>query len=142
MKIIFAIPNYNMRESLGRLLTGLSAEQADHIYVLDDASADGSADYVSAAFPEVTVVRGDLELRSTGLAQAVQDWFSNEKLGLAGSLILDRSGRPSRWNYGWTMGPVHDARGRVYEGLARMTPARHGGALPDPPACTEASGLL
>jgi GT2 family glycosyltransferase len=150
MKMIFAIPNYNMRESLGRLLTSLSAEQADHIYVLDDASADGSADYVSAAFPEVTVVRGDrnvgaagnrnrllpflsgdelvlyadadLELRSTGLAQAVQDWFSNEKLGLAGSLILDRSGRPSLWNYGWTMDPVHDARGQVYEGLARMTP--------------------
>lgn len=149
MKCILAIPNYNMRPSLAKLLASLAAEQFDEIYVLDDASADGSADFVSDAFPAVKVVRGernmcaagnrnrllpflsgdelvlfidaDSELLSHELPQAVARWFENDKLGLAGSLILDQSGRPRTWNYGWAMNPVKDARNAVYEHLARTT---------------------
>jgi GT2 family glycosyltransferase len=149
MKVILAIPNYNMRQALGELLTSLAAEQLDEIYVLDDASTDGSADYVSDAFPNVKMVRGehnvcaaanrnrllpflsgnelvlymdaDSELLSREVAQAVNGWFENDKLGLAGSLILDKSGRPRSWNYGWAMNPVSDARTAVYEMLARTT---------------------
>jgi GT2 family glycosyltransferase len=148
MRTVIAIPNYNMRESLGRLLAGLKDEEFDDIYVLDDASDDGSADYVTESFPGVTVLRGqanagapanrnrllphldgselilfadaDLELRSTDLAAAVRRWFTDDKLGLAGGLLVDQSERPARWNYGWTMHPVHDARGQVLEVIAGM----------------------
>jgi GT2 family glycosyltransferase len=149
MKVIVAIPNYNMRQSLSELLTSLTAEQLDEIYVLDDGSTDGSADYVSDTFPTVRVVRGehnagaaanrnrllpflsgnelvlyidaDSELLSSGLAQAVNDWFSNDKLGLAGSLIFDKSGSPRLWNYGWAMSPASDTRIEVYERLMQST---------------------
>jgi GT2 family glycosyltransferase len=149
MRTIIAIPNYNMRDTLGPLLASLRAEDAERVYVLDDASGDGSADYVADAFPGVTVVRGaanagaaanrnrvlghldgdeiilfadaDLELASSGLARTSRDWFvGNEKLGLAGGLLVDRSGHPARWNYGWTMHPVREARGEVYEQAAEM----------------------
>jgi GT2 family glycosyltransferase len=149
MRTIIAIPNYNMRDTLGRLLASLEAEESDHIYVLDDASRDGSADYVAGSFPAVTVVRGranvgaagnrnrvlrylrgdeivvfadaDLELKSSGLARTVQGWFADdEKLGLAGGLLVNSEGRPTWWNYGWTMHPVHEARGRILELVAGM----------------------
>jgi GT2 family glycosyltransferase len=146
MRTVVAIPNYNMRESLGRLLASLADEEFDYVYVLDDASQDGSADYVAESFPAVTLVRAktnggapanrnrllpyldgtefilfadaDLELRSTGLASTVRDWLSDDTLGLVGGMLVDRSGHPAPWNYGYTMHPVHDARGYLLEALA------------------------
>ncbi len=154
MRVVLAIPNYNMRQALGELLRSLAAERFDEIYVLDDASTDGSADYVAEAFPDVKLVRGghnmcaagnrnrllpflsgdelvlyldaDSELLSRGLAESVNRWFDDDRLGLAGSLILDKSGRPRSWNYGWAMNPVSDARNAVYEALTEMTwPGSH-----------------
>ena len=148
MRTVIAIPNYNMRESLGRLLASLADEEFDDIYVLDDASDDGSADYVAESFPTVTVVRAevnggaptnrnrllpyldgteyilfadaDLELRSARLASPVRRWLSDGTLGLVGGLLVDRSEHPAPWNYGYTMHPVHDARGNLLEAIARM----------------------
>lgn len=157
MRVIFAIPNYNMREPLGRLLTRLQREESEQVYVLDDASQDGSAEYVADAFPAVTVVRGEsnlgpagnrnrllpylhgdevilyvdagVELRSAGLAWTVQGWFADEKLGLAGGLVLGPDGHPQAWNYGQTMHPVREARGQVFEKFAGAlmpgTPLHH-----------------
>lgn len=148
MRVVAAVPNYNMRESLGRLLTSLQAEGFDRAYVLDDASSDGSADYVAAEFPWVTLVRGernagaaanrnrllpflsgdecvlfldaDLELRSAGLVPIVRDWLADDSLGMVGGLLVDRAGHPSMWNYGWTMNPVRDAREQVIATLATI----------------------
>jgi GT2 family glycosyltransferase len=153
MKVIFAVPNYNMRDNLGPLLARLVKEQQDAIYLLDDASTDGSAEFVEAEFPDVTLVRGDrnrgaganrnrllphlagdelilfldadLELRSTGLADAVTGWFANPRLGQAGSLILNPSGSPEIWNYGYFMDPRREARGEIYHLLME-----HGGQEP------------
>jgi GT2 family glycosyltransferase len=149
VRVILAIPNYNMRQALGELLASLAAEPFDDVYVLDDASTDSSADYVAEAFPQVKLIRGernacaaanrnrllpflsgdelvlyldsDSELLSRGLADAVNGWFADDRLGLAGSLILDKGGYPRSWNYGWAMNPVSDARNEVYEALARTT---------------------
>lgn len=147
MRVIFAVPNYNMRENLGQLLTSLSAEENDGIFLLDDASTDGSADYVEAIFPDIIVVRGernagaganrnrllpflsgqelilfvdaDQELKSAGLARTVRGWFADATLGLAGSLILDKSGAPYIWNYGFAMDPRRESRVGLYQFLER-----------------------
>jgi GT2 family glycosyltransferase len=146
-RVILAIPNYNMRQALGELLDSLAAEPFDEVFVLDDASTDGSADDVADSFPDVTLVRGERnicaagnrnrllphlagdelvlyldagsEVLSSGLAETARGWFENERLGLAGSLILDKSGRPRSWNYGWAMHPVSDGRNTVYEALEK-----------------------
>jgi GT2 family glycosyltransferase len=147
VKVIFAVPNYNMRGNLGPLLTRLVKEESDGIFLLDDQSTDGSAEFVEAEFPDVQVVRGDRnrgaganrnrllpylhgdelvlfldadsELQSTGLAAAVTAWFANPQLGQAGSLILDKSGSPYIWNYGYFMDPRREARGQIYNLLMR-----------------------
>jgi N-acetylglucosaminyl-diphospho-decaprenol L-rhamnosyltransferase len=155
MQVVAAVPNYNMRDSLGRLLARLQAEEFGRVYVLDDASTDGSADYVAAEFPWVTLVRGernagaaanrnrllpllsgdegvlfldaDLELRSAGLVPIVRGWLADDSLGMVGGLLVDREGHPSNWNYGWTMNPVRDAREQVIATLATI--AEPGSAL-------------
>jgi GT2 family glycosyltransferase len=155
MQVVAAVPNYNMRDSLGRLLASLQAEEFGRVYVLDDASTDGSADYVAAEFPWVTLVRGernagaaanrnrllpflsgdegvlfldaDLELRSAGLVPIVRGWLANDSLGMVGGLLVDREGHPTSWNYGWTMNPVRDAREQVIATLATI--AEPGSAL-------------
>ena len=60
MRIIAAVPNWNMGSSLIPLLASLSAESLDGIYVLDDASEDGSPGQVETTFPDVVVVRGEI----------------------------------------------------------------------------------
>lgn len=46
LPVIAAIPNYNMAESLRRLLPQVVAQHYDAVFVLDDASTDHSADVV------------------------------------------------------------------------------------------------
>jgi GT2 family glycosyltransferase len=155
MQVVAAVPNYNMRDSLGRLLTSLRAEEFSRVYVLDDASTDGSADYVAAEFPWVTVVQGernagapanrnrllpflsgdegvlfldaDLELRSAGLVPIVRGWLADDSVGMVGGRLVDTEGHSSVWNYGWTMNPVRDAREQVIASLATL--AEPGSAL-------------
>jgi glycosyltransferase involved in cell wall biosynthesis len=147
MRVVAAVPVYNMSESLGALLPILVSEGFDEVVVLDDASSDGSAD-IAAAFEGVTIVRGtenigcganrnrilpllrdedvvlfldaDLEMRSTGIAAAVRGWFADPVVGAAGGLILTGTGTPMHWNYGSFMNPLQDARTKVYEELIRL----------------------
>jgi len=149
MKVIAAIPNYNMRKGLAQLLPGLLTEKFDAIYVLDDASTDGSPDYVEKAFRKVRIVRGeenigaganrnrllpflsgnelvlfldaDLELQSEHFVDKIRKWFANPKIGIVGSQILTKSGKPMFWNYGSAMSPVHDYRVEVYDAVAKQT---------------------
>jgi GT2 family glycosyltransferase len=149
MKVIAVIPNYNMLASLKQLLQSLVVERLDAVYVLDDASTDGSADYVEANFPTVTVVRGrrnvgaganrnrvipeltgdelilfldaDLELRSKELTRVVRKWFSGTEVGLIGGQILAKSGKPMFWNYGPAMNPIRDSRVQVYNAVRVQT---------------------
>jgi GT2 family glycosyltransferase len=155
VKTVAAIPNYNMRESIGVVLDSLLADEFDEVFVLDDASTDGSAEYLEAAYPAVTVVRGDrnlcdggnrnrllpflsdedlvlyvdadLTIESAGLARTVRRWFTRDNLGAVGGLLLDKNGKPIRWNYGWVMTPAGDARVQVYEDLEPFAP--HGSPI-------------
>lgn len=55
------IVNYNGREYLGRCLSSLLGEdrQDYEVILVDNASTDGSAEYVEQAFPEVMVIRNE-----------------------------------------------------------------------------------
>ena len=55
--VVAAIPNYNMADSLRRLLPQVLAQCYDKVFVLDDASTDDSVDVVSSFGGEVTLVR-------------------------------------------------------------------------------------
>lgn len=143
MRVIAAIPNFNMLSNLKPLLKSMLAESFDDVYLLDDASDDGSVEFVTAHFPGVKVLRGnrnvgaggnrnrilpelsgdelvlfvdaDLDVRSKGLVGIAQEWFADEKVGLVGGLILAKAGRPMFWNYGPAMSPGHDHRNEVYD---------------------------
>jgi GT2 family glycosyltransferase len=53
------VVNYNGKDYIGKCLTSVmsSISRDDEVLLVDNASADGSADYIERAFPEVRVVR-------------------------------------------------------------------------------------
>ena len=70
MTLSVIIVNYNVRRflenalsSLSRAMTGIEGE----IFVVDNASTDGSAEFVAAAYPQVHLIRN---LRNLGFARA------------------------------------------------------------------------
>ena len=73
------VVSYNTRDLLGRCLESLG--EADEVVVVDNASADGSAEMVASLFPSVRLVRNS-ENRGFGAA-------NNQGLDLvAGDLVL------------------------------------------------------
>lgn len=63
--VVAAIPNFNMAESLRRLLPQVLAQRYDGVYVLDDASTDHSLDVVREFGSDVQMVRSS-ENRGAG----------------------------------------------------------------------------
>ena len=57
MPIVAAVPNFNMAESLRRLLPQVLAQGYDGVFVLDDASTDHSVDVVNEYSSDVKMVR-------------------------------------------------------------------------------------
>jgi N-acetylglucosaminyl-diphospho-decaprenol L-rhamnosyltransferase len=55
--VVAAIPNYNMADSLRKLLPQVLAQSYDGVYVLDDASTDDTVDVVESFGGDVTLVR-------------------------------------------------------------------------------------
>src|ERR1700733_10790058 len=55
--VVAAIPNFNMAESLRRLIPQVLAQRYDGVYVLDDASTDHSVDVVNHFGSDVRMVR-------------------------------------------------------------------------------------
>jgi GT2 family glycosyltransferase len=88
-RVSVVVVSYNTREALRRCLASLG--EADEVVVVDNASADGSAEMVSAAFPASLLVQ-NAENRGFGAA-------CNQGLELAsGELVLllnsDAAARP------------------------------------------------
>ena len=77
-RVLAVIVAYNGRNWLERCLSSVSAD-AD-LYVWDNASKDGSADYVAQAFPHARLVRSDENLcfakpNNMGLEYALQEGY-------------------------------------------------------------------
>lgn len=136
-RVVAAIPNYNGGEYLQDLLRQTANQPFDQVYVLDDASTDGSVELIRHEFPFVTVVAAshnegpgvnrnrmmeqedeavilfvdaDMRLMSDNYVDVVRERFQDEMVGLLGGLVLDGRGQPMVWNYGFEMHPVHEAR--------------------------------
>ncbi len=56
LAVSVVIPNWNGRDLLEKYLPSIVAAHPDEILVVDNASTDGSADFMRAHFPEVTVL--------------------------------------------------------------------------------------
>ncbi len=127
--VIAAIPNYNMGESLRRLLPQVLAQEYDAVYVLDDCSRDNTAD-VLRQFPEVKVILGsrnvgaagnrnriliaapqwpdalvhfidaDVHLDTPHIPRTLRQIFKDTSIGLAGGLVRCPDGRQNAFNYG------------------------------------------
>jgi len=128
LPVIAAIPNYNMAESLQRLLPQVLKQGYEHIYVLDDASTDNSREVVAAFGPAITFVAGqenlcsggnrnrilevlptnaiihfldaDTELEGSNVAQTIQGLFQGSSLKIVGGLVKTPGGTQQIWNYG------------------------------------------
>jgi N-acetylglucosaminyl-diphospho-decaprenol L-rhamnosyltransferase len=57
LPVVAAIPNFNMAESLRRLIPQVLAQRYDAVYVLDDASTDHSIDVANEYGRDVSVVQ-------------------------------------------------------------------------------------
>jgi glycosyltransferase involved in cell wall biosynthesis len=57
LPVVAAIPNFNMADSLGRLIPQVLAQGYDRVFVLDDASTDHTVDVVSDFGDDVHLVR-------------------------------------------------------------------------------------
>ncbi len=131
LAVSIIIPNYNGEQILPRALT--SATEAVRVYagqseiiVVDDASRDNSIDLISQNFPDIKLVRHEVnkgfsEAIHSGVQAAVYPivillnsdvypdrhfidplirWFDREDTFSVSPLILDQGGNPSRvsWN--------------------------------------------
>ncbi|MDO8639069.1 MAG: glycosyltransferase [Candidatus Daviesbacteria bacterium] len=66
MKITLAIPNYNGLENLKILIPEVLKEGFEQIYVLDDKSTDDSINYLTKHFPQIKVIKGEINLGPAG----------------------------------------------------------------------------
>ncbi len=67
--ISFVVVTYNSRKTIGECIASILAQDARpiEIFVVDNASADGTPDFVDAKFPSTTVMRNDV---NTGFGSA------------------------------------------------------------------------
>src|SRR5664280_2439675 len=127
MKVYLVVVNYNCLVNLKKLLPRVLKEDVDAVYVLDDASTDGSADYIAENFPAIRLIKGtdnrgaggnrnriiderlkgviffldaDMELRVRCVGKIIKKQYADKKSAMIGNLILNKSGKPMEWNYG------------------------------------------
>lgn len=129
LPVVAAVPNYNMAEQLGELLPQLAQEDYADIFVLDDASTDGSREIVEeldlgVRFIPSEVNRGagatrnqvlgelaghevlihfidaDTDLLTSRVAEVARDVMPSFLVGFIGGLALNPDGTQNIWNYG------------------------------------------
>ena len=139
MKVSLAIPTYNSAQNLKNLLEQVLNQGFDAVYVLDDASSDGTVSLVSKYPVElirgesnlgpggnrnrvlkrvndgiITFLDADMELRGDQIAKRVKEIFSVEPVDLVGHVVLNKQGEPMAWNYGLEMHPVEEAMAHAW----------------------------
>ncbi len=122
-RVVAIVVSYNVRDHLGRALASLAVLPDVATVVVDNASADGSADFVAAEFPSVRLVRSatnagfaaavnrgarassgdyllilnpDAELRERALERLVSFMDSHPRAAVAGPSLVYGDGRPQQ----------------------------------------------
>lgn len=150
MPITAAIVNYNGQEYLSRLLPQVRAHGFHHVIVLDDASTDGSVEWL-AEQSDITTVAGkenlgtvgnrnrildvpteeiilfldnDVELLGADSAALLEAEFDRDpEAAVVGPLMVNHSDEPIWYNWGYQCGPF---RLGIQAALNRIAQA-HGG---------------
>ncbi len=82
IQVSVVIPAYNRREKLGKAIESVRAQAgcAFEIIVVDDGSADGTAEMIAGSFPEVRYFyqanQGPAAARNHGIKKARGEWLS------------------------------------------------------------------
>lgn len=145
MKITLAIPNYNGLENLKVLIPEVLKEGFEQIYVLDDKSTDDSITYLTKHFPQIKIVKGEVNLGQAGncnrileqpcgeiimfldadmrlitrnLPTVIENIFQDKNKTVIGGQIITRQNKPMLWNYGYEMNLLKDSVGSLGEFLA------------------------
>jgi len=91
------IPAWNRSDDVLRLIGSVAGQTSppDAIVVVDNASDDGTADAVAAAFPDVTVLRQEENLGGAGGFNAGMAWAIENGFGQAWLLDSDAVAEPT-----------------------------------------------
>lgn len=130
LPVVAAIPNYNMGQQLATLLPELAQQDYADVFILDDASTDGSREVVEdfnhgsgvhfvagaenkGAGPTRNLIIGalgykavihfldaDITLKTERIPEVAQDIMPSKAVGFVGGLALTPEGTQSVWNYG------------------------------------------
>jgi hypothetical protein len=168
------IVNWNGREFLGPCLDSLARAQAGlsvEIILVDNASADGSADFVAAAYPQVRLIRNatnagfarannqaaavsagryllflnnDTIVGEDSLRDLVRFMDAHPKVGQVGPRLIGRDGQPQRsYRYKPTLGALlHRLTLLRWTGLFRRAYKRYRRREFDPATLRPVEALL
>lgn len=130
LPVVAAIPNFNMGEQLGPLLSELAQQNYNDIFVLDDASTDGSREVVEdfnhgdgvhfvgssenrGAGPTRNLIinalgyealihflDADIKIRTQNMPEVIREIMPYRPVGFIGGLALTPEGTQNVWNYG------------------------------------------
>lgn len=150
--VAIVIVSFNTRDDLARCLASLAAHPPatpHQIVIVDNASADGSAGFVAAAWPETRVIRNDVNM---GFARATnqgirattgelvlllnsdtvvppgavdllcQALLADREAAAAGPRLVDRRGR-AELSFGRMIGPWNELRQKTLGWLTVAGPA-------------------
>lgn len=135
MKVSVAIPSFNGKSYLEKLLPSLSQQGFDRILVIDDASTDGSREWLRG-LSNITVIQGNKNLGPTGnrnrilghvkegvilfldadmqflsndVAEKIRQHFVNKlDLAVLGAQINSSTNEPMWYNWGYESSPKRD----------------------------------
>lgn len=135
MEINVVIPNFNGKTYLEKLIPKLTAQQFNHIYVIDDASTDGSVEWLIEQ-TNIILIRGDknlgptgnrnrilpilkegiilfldtdMELLSNNVDEKIKQHFTNfPDMAVLGALIYSDTDEPMWYNWGYESSPKQD----------------------------------
>jgi N-acetylglucosaminyl-diphospho-decaprenol L-rhamnosyltransferase len=144
-KFTAVITNYNARDHLARILPQIRKLNFDQIIVLDDASSDGSREWLHQQH-DIQVVEGEENLGPTGNRNRVldldteeflvfidvdmelldkrtletleQEFSKDAKTAVVAPLILSESNEPMWYNWGYDFSPKRDGVVDVLNELA------------------------
>lgn len=91
-KVSVVIPAYNGQKILAQNLPKVLAMGADEVIIVDDASTDGTPDFITRNFPQIKLIR---HTRNTRFPQTVNDGFQAASGDIVILLNQDASPHPA-----------------------------------------------
>jgi GT2 family glycosyltransferase len=131
MSVTAAIPSYNGRKHLEHFIPRFAGQGFDRVYILDDASTDGTAEWLRGedrveliagdsnlgapgnrnrvlgrpTSDVIVFIDADMDFRTDGVAAAIARYFAaHPRMAVMGAVILSHTDDPMWWNCGYDRG--------------------------------------